>query len=297
MLPPDHNGMINLYDFIKDYTAAKRLSVNDLLFAEYQCPLSQTRFDMWSHHNYFVYVLKGKKKWFSQDQEILARTGDCLFIKKGAHSVYQYFDDEFCSLLMFVPDDFIKDTLLDNQVNVDLPNEVTDPSPILRVETDEMITTYFFSFLSYISNARQSDKKLAELKFRELILLVVSGSGNKNISSYFLNLCNSVRPSLQSVMNSNFTYPMKLEEYARLSRRSLSTFKRDFREIYHTTPGKWLIQKRLEYGRYLLKQTEKSITEVVLDCGFKNSSHFSRVFKERFGISPVHYKKPSGKKI
>ena len=68
--------MINVYDFMKSLPPTKRLSVNDLLFAEYKCPLDDTRFDMWTHHNYFVYVIKGKKKWFSGDHEALAEAGD-----------------------------------------------------------------------------------------------------------------------------------------------------------------------------------------------------------------------------
>lgn len=282
--------MVNVYDFMKDLPPSKRLSINDLLFAEYKCPLSETRFDMWTHHNYFVYVIKGKKKWFSADCEILAGEGDCIFVKKGAHSIYQYFDQEFCSLFMFVPDQFIRDTLLENRIDVDVGDGETDPSSILRVKTDEILTTYFLSFLSYISKADRPDKKLAELKFRELILTVTSGSGNESISGYFQTLCNTARPSLQSVMESNFNYPMNLEEYARLSGRSLSTFTRDFKEIYDTTPGKWLTEKRLNYGRYLLGNTDKSVTEVVLDCGFKNTSHFSRAFKEQFDKTPLEYK-------
>ncbi|MEX0721548.1 MAG: AraC family transcriptional regulator [Balneolaceae bacterium] len=282
---------------MKELPSTKRLSVNDLLFAEYRCPLSKTRFDMWSHHNYFVYVMKGKKKWFCQDQEVVAQAGDCIFVKKGAHSIYQYFDDEFCSLFMFLPDEFIRDTLLENQSDVDVNNDKTHSSPILRVQSNKMLNAYFYSFLSYISNARSSDKNLAELKFRELVLIINSGSGNDSISSYFLSLFKTARPSLQSVMESNFTYPMKLEEYARLSGRSLSTFKRDFKQVYNKNPGKWLIQKRLDYSRYLLEQTDKSVTEVVLDCGFKNSSHFSRSFKKQFGITPFQHKKTSEKKI
>ena len=58
--------MLNVYDFMKELPPPdKRLVVNDLLFAEYKCPLSETRYDMWTHHNYFVYVIKGKKKWFA----------------------------------------------------------------------------------------------------------------------------------------------------------------------------------------------------------------------------------------
>jgi len=285
--------MLNVYDFMKDLPVNKRLVVNDLLFADYKCPLSENRFDMWTHHNYFVYVIKGKKKWFSKDGEVLAKAGDCIFVKKGAHSIYQYFEDEFCSLFMYVPDEFIRDTLLENQVEMAEGDKKNDPSPILRIKKSELLETYFLSFLSYISNTEQSVKKLAELKFRELILIISSGTNNPAIKNYFGTLCQTSRPSMQSVMESNFNYPMNLEEYARLSGRSLSTFKRDFKEIYGTTPGKWLTEKRLEHGRYLLEQTDKSVTEVVLDCGFINASHFSRVFKKHFGITAVQLKKTS----
>lgn len=282
--------MVNVYDFMKDLPPTKRLYVNDLLFAEYKCPLSETRFDMWTHHNYFVYVIKGKKKWFVGDHELLAQAGDCIFVRKGAHSIYQYFDDEFCSLFMFVPDQFIRDTLLENQLDLIAPADEIEPSPVLSVRIDEVLESYFYSFLSYISKTGNPDKKLAELKFRELIMIVASEYGNESISGYFATVCNTTRPSIQSVMESNFTYPMKLEEYARLSGRSLSTFKRDFKEIYDTPPGKWLRQKRLNFGRYLLEQTDKPVTEVVFDCGFKNTSHFSRAFKEEFDKTPSSLK-------
>lgn len=283
--------MLNVYDFMKDLPSSKRLIVNELLFADYKCPLSESRFDMWTHHNYFVYVIKGKKKWFTIDKEVIASAGDCIFVKKGAHSIYQYFDDEFCSLFMFVPDSFIKETLLKNQVDIFKADHEENPSPILRVQINEMLESYYLSFLSYISNTSRPEAKLTELKFSELILIVATMPENDALVGYFQDVCNRSRPSLQAVMESNFTYPLSLAEYARLSGRSLSVFKRDFKKIYHTTPGRWLTQKRLEYGKYLLESTDKSVTEVVLDCGLKNSSHFSRAFKKQFGLSPVEVKK------
>lgn len=84
---------------------------------------------------------------------------------------------------------------------------------------------------------------------------------------------------------------MTLDEYARLSGRSLSTFRRDFKEIYGAPPGRWLTQRRLDFGRYLLEKTDKSVTEVVLDCGFKNTSHFSRAFKKTYGHPPLQHNK------
>ncbi|TVQ05808.1 MAG: AraC family transcriptional regulator [Balneolaceae bacterium] len=285
--------MLNVYDFMKELPANKRLIVNDLVFADYKCPLSHSRFDMWTHHNYFVYVMRGKKKWFAQDKEVMAGAGDCIFVKKGAHSIYQYFDDEFCSLFMFLPDDFIKSTVINNQLEISSADDDPDPAPILRIQINEILQSYFLSFLSYISNSGKTGKKLAELKFRELIMIVAAMPENGAIAGYFHEICNSSRPSLQAVMESNFTYPMKLEEFARLCGRSLSLFKRDFKNIYETTPGRWLTQKRLEYGKYLLEKTDKTVTEIVFDCGLKNHSHFTHAFKKQYGVTPAEAKKTS----
>jgi AraC family transcriptional regulator, exoenzyme S synthesis regulatory protein ExsA len=82
--------MVNVYDFMKDLPPTKRLAVNDLLFAEYKCPLSETCFDMWTHHNYFVYVIKGKKKWFSGGHEVLARAEDVFPLPDELHD-HQFF--------------------------------------------------------------------------------------------------------------------------------------------------------------------------------------------------------------
>jgi AraC family transcriptional regulator, exoenzyme S synthesis regulatory protein ExsA len=55
--------MDNFFDFIKEFPPKKRLRVNELLLVEYHCPIDEPRFDIWSHHNYFVYVINGIKRW------------------------------------------------------------------------------------------------------------------------------------------------------------------------------------------------------------------------------------------
>lgn len=289
--------MDSFFDFIKENPSVKRLQINDMLLAEYQCPLSETRYDIWSHHNYFIYVLSGKKKWFTIDQEALVKKGDCLFVRKGAHSIYQYFDDDFCALVMFIPDAFVRSVLLENQMDLGNPDVFTDRDSLFPIKTTDQLTAYFKSFFSYLSGSEIPEDPLMELKFRELLMIVASSTENKSLSGYFATLCKTTKPSLRDVMEDNFNYPMNLEEYARLSGRSLSTFKRDFKEIYETTPGKWLTRKRLELAKHLLEHTDKSVSEIVLDCGFKNASHFSRVFKERFDATPSEWRIVSAEKV
>lgn len=283
--------MDSFYDFIKSNPSTIRLQVNELLLAEYQCPLSETRYDIWSHQNYFIYVISGQKKWFTRHQEILVQEGDCIFVRKGAHSVYQYFDKDFCALVLFVPDGFIRSVLLDNKIDVGTAALYPESDSLFSIKTDSFLSAYFNSFLPYLSRKTKSEHKLLELKFKELVMVTASQNYNESLSGYFAGLCKTGKPSLTEVMENNFYYPLTLQEYAKLAGRSLSSFKDDFRKVYGTTPGRWLKKKRLNYSQYLLKNTDKTVSEIVFDSGFQNTSHFSRAFKFEFGYSPVAYRK------
>ncbi|MGZ8525032.1 MAG: helix-turn-helix domain-containing protein, partial [Chitinophagaceae bacterium] len=63
-----------------------------------------------------------------------------------------------------------------------------------------------------------------------------------------------------------------------------------FQKQFNTTPGKWLLEKRLNHAMHLLGNTEKTVGEAAFESGFESPSHFSRSFKERFGISPTAVK-------
>lgn len=97
--------------------------------------------------------------------------------------------------------------------------------------------------------------------------------------------------SLLEVMEANYMYNLPLEEYAKIANRSLATFKRQFKSLFYTTPGKWLIARRLDYAQWMLYTTRKNISEITFESGFENSSHFCRAFKQRFGQSPLNYRK------
>jgi len=55
-------------------------------------------------------------------------------------------------------------------------------------------------------------------------------------------------------MNHNYKYNIPLSSFAKFTGRSLSTFKRDFTNMFETTPEKWLQQKRLEQAHYLISK-------------------------------------------
>ncbi len=92
---------------------------------------------------------------------------------------------------------------------------------------------------------------------------------------------------IHRVVEDNYTSPISLEELAYLSGRSLSSFKRDFQSIYNTTPAKWIREKRLSKAHQMLQSSQMSVAEVAYSLGFENPTHFSRIFKQQYGMSPI----------
>jgi AraC-like DNA-binding protein len=67
---------------------------------------------------------------------------------------------------------------------------------------------------------------------------------------------------------------------------SLSHFSRAFRESIGVAPHRWLLNRRVELAKDLLRDRASSLSEIALRCGFADQSHFTRVFTRRVGVSP-----------
>jgi AraC-like DNA-binding protein len=91
---------------------------------------------------------------------------------------------------------------------------------------------------------------------------------------------------LESFMRQHFRFNVELKQLAYLTGRSLATFKRDFEKIFHTSPTRWLYQKRLAEAHYLLQEESKRPSEVYQEVGFESLAHFSHAFKQFFGCNP-----------
>ncbi len=119
---------------------------------------------------------------------------------------------------------------------------------------------------------------------------VLASGMNPELAAYFRRIGASDSPPVAEIMEANFRYNLSLEEYARLCHRSLSSFKREFRLQFQESPGKWLLQRRLNFSATLLRNSQMSVTEIAFESGFEDVSHFSRVFKARFGAPPLAYR-------
>ena len=94
------------------------------------------------------------------------------------------------------------------------------------------------------------------------------------------------KTDLDYLMSTYFLKPLSMSELARLSGRSLSGFKREFEGHFHTSPGHWIRQKRLEHAHFLLRNTDKNVSEVSMEIGYESVSHFIKAYKQQYGATP-----------
>jgi AraC family transcriptional regulator, exoenzyme S synthesis regulatory protein ExsA len=179
--------------------------------------------------DYFIHVLSGRKTWRTTDGTWTAEKGQTLFFKKGAAIVYQDFRDDFCVMVFFVSDNFIRDVVreVSGQLSGRHDGDALRKGAII-VNGDVTLAAYFQSMLAYFTGAAKPAETLLKLKLKELIVSVLLGGHNPELAVYFQSLLKSDAPVLSQIMEANFCYNLALEEFAKLSHRSLSTFKRDW---------------------------------------------------------------------
>lgn len=284
--------MLNMYEEIRASLHFNKFEIGEMLLVEYKCPIEDESAGIWTPMDSFLHVLSGKKTWRTTQGSWTAEKGQTLYIKKGASIIDQYLDEDFCVLLLFVSDQFIREIVKEHSGQLVKMSTCEDAQErALRINTDIQLSAYFQSMLSYFSAKEKPSESLLSLKIKELVLGILLGSSNPALTSYFLSLSSLDSPSITQTMEANFCYNLALEDFAKLCGRSLSSFKRDFQTAYNTSPGKWLLQKRLDYAAVLLRNTDHQITRICFECGFEDLSHFSKTFKNKFGASPASFRK------
>jgi AraC-like DNA-binding protein len=284
--------MINLYEAIREHPEYfKQLSCKGMLFTQYDCPQESAFQDLFSEQSFIVYVVSGKRTFYVPGEKHLMTEGKCAFVKKGAWIAEKEAGDGWCVLVFFMPDLYITDFVKGSRSNFPLvarKPEITNQ--VIELEVNEITKTFFHSMVPYFSQVPRVPEDLLELKFRELLFNILINPANSAMLAWTYSLADNPRHLLQQIMDANYLFNLSLADYARISGRSLAGFKRDFQQIYHTSPGRWLTIKRLDHASLLLSTSVKNINEVAFESGFENAAHFSRLFKSRFGATPSAYR-------
>jgi AraC family transcriptional regulator, exoenzyme S synthesis regulatory protein ExsA len=285
------NPMLNAFDVIRANPTAKRFEIGEILFAQFNCPAQEEPLGIWSQTDHLVHVVSARATWKTSSGTWSAQAGETVFFRKGAFVSPPHVEEELCILIFFIPDAFVRETVRELAPHLQPISRPPDAREVvIRVNNDMALSAFFHSMLLYFAGDEEPAEALLKLKLKELLTSVLMGPGNPTLSAYFRSLALCEAPPLPAIMEANFCHNLPLDAFAKMCHRSLSSFKREFRRCYGTTPAKWLIGRRLECAAQMLRTTSMSITEIALECGFGEPSHFSRTFKARFGRAPTDFR-------
>ena len=88
-----------------------------------------------------------------------------------------------------------------------------------------------------------------------------------------------------------FAEPLDIRALARIAHVSEAHFIRTFRATFGETPHRYLQRRRVERAMFMLRETDRSVTEICLDVGFASLGTFSRTFHEIVGQPPSAYRR------
>jgi AraC-like DNA-binding protein len=155
---------------------------------------------------------------------------------------------------------------------------------MLALPDHPLYQSYLASLRPYEQLAQPEHAALLALKAREAVLVLLQV--NPELRDILFDCSEPGKIDLEAFMQKNFRFNVALSRFAYLTGRSLATFKRDFERLFHLSPSRWLVQRRLQEAHYLLKEKGKVPSEVYLEVGFEDLSHFSFAFKKAYGLSP-----------
>ncbi len=93
------------------------------------------------------------------------------------------------------------------------------------------------------------------------------------------------------LMEQHLSKPLAMSELARRLNMSERHLERLFASSFERSPARVYRTMRLKFGEWMLANTNERVTRIALECGFSDSSHFSRLFQEEFGMSPTEHRR------
>lgn len=220
------------------------------------------------------------------------------FRKRGTYRITC--SEDYTSLMFFLENEFIEDFLKQHIVNYssqsgrlfegyDRDSFPPDLPPFL-FRSNELIRGSIFQAMHSINVPGTFSSCLVKISAHQLLLQLLSMDRTHAYVNFLKYLISHRKTDLAYFMETNFRQQMSLKEMARLTGRSESGFKKDFNALFHDSPFRWLLNRRLDYARNLIRHSGTSVSDAAFQSGFENLSHFSRSYKNKFGHAPAQEK-------
>lgn len=238
--------------------------------------------DIMFEHHMLIWFISGETKIVQADATYLFKKGDIFLIPRNQlATIINYPKDRqpHKTVVMHLTTARLRDFYAKLDIK---PRTISQK--IYTFHHHPLLESCLASLIPYF-DMQELPGDIASLKITEAISIL--RTLDKEVDHVLANFEEPGKIDLAAYMEKNFMFNLPLEKFGYLTGRSLTTFKRDFSKLFHTTPQRWLTQKRLELAHYQFVEKKKKAIDVCYEVGFENLSHFSYAFKKQFGYTPT----------
>lgn len=228
----------------------------------------------------FIYV-KSNGEFYLDNKWQKVKSGACILYEPNARQLYRSIDNHYVN-------DFIHFDMDDNSdiESLNIPiNEVFYPNKV------DFITSKLKSIEEETLRRDIHYKECIDLEIQHLLINISRNihviETNPPISSEIVESLRCLRVEILNNIKENWT----VEDMAKYTNLSPSYLQFAYKQIFHISPKKDLILKRIEHAKIYLKQTQLSVDRISNILGYSNQYHFIRQFKKYTNTTPLKYRK------
>lgn len=257
-------------------------SEKPLYFVKYN---STVKKELFERKFKLIKVISGKATISNSNESIIIRQNQYAFVGSGCFSKIEMTpanDKPFMLICMNFDEHTFSEYAKHNTISEH--REISHKNLYILNKT-AWLDSLFCSLSEYINSKELPDGFL--LKIKQMESLHILNKMSPDIIGVMLCKNKPHKIDLVNFMEENYMYNAPLERFAELSGRSLSSFRREFTALFNTPPNKWIIDKRLSVAYEILSNGNKRPSEIYWEVGFETLAHFSRKFKEKYGVPPT----------
>lgn len=232
----------------------------------------------------FVYITKGELRAHDGHKSYILQAGEYCLVRKNQLVRYESSKGKpaFERVVICFEEPFLKAFQEKHKANIP---SISFDDAFVSIPKNKIIPDFIGSLDPYCDETGRIQEAFAAVKYEELLIILLQNQ--PELAGLLLTYGMPGKMNLEEYMNRNYIFNTSIQNFAFLTGRSLSAFKRDFQNTFRSTPSRWLVQKRLREAYFLIEKKHRKPTDLYLELGFEDLSHFSFAFRKLFGCTPT----------
>jgi len=253
-------------------------------WASYSLYRHQAAHELYIPQTVLNLVIQGEKRMYDGRQVHYLQAGDVMVIPAGTLLCSEILQprQQYGSINLVIPDEMILDSLRKKDRKSNTPGKALTTLPV-----SHQWRHFTQSLLSRFTNGHLSVPDYHDIIPEALHLI----SDDEPVSAMLVKAAMYPLPDVMEKLSTGIAEVRLLEDMATMGHMSTATLKRRFRDIYHSSPMHWVLEKRLQMAGFLLRTTEQPIPEIAYSTGFEDVTHFYRQFRRCFKVTPLQWRK------